>query len=135
MKKFSAKTRKNRFREIRLLRERGDVQLMRVSKASEIDEFVEAAYELSKRTWQFDRGWGLRDPDIVRSKLQFLAQRGWLRSYLLKCGGIPCSFILGQQYASPYYTDFAGVDYAWRSSSVASFILLLPLDDLFKENS
>ena len=134
MKKFSAKTRKNRFREIRLLRERGDVQLMRVSKASEIDAFVEAAYEVSKRTWQFDRGRGLRDPDIVRSKLQFLAQRGWLRSYLLKCGDIPCSFILGQQYASRFYTEFAGVDYAWRRYSVGSVILLLALEDLFKEN-
>src|SRR5260370_25627356 len=26
---------------------------------AEIDAFVEAAYEISKRTWQFDRGWGL----------------------------------------------------------------------------
>lgn len=135
MKRFSAKTRKNRFREIRLLRERGDVQLMRVSKASEIDAFVGAAYEISKRTWQFDRGWGLRDPDIVRSKLQLLAQRGWLRSYLLKCGDIPCSFILGQQYGSRFYTEFAGVDYAWRSYSVGSVIFLLVLEDLFKENS
>src|SRR5258708_19964913 len=86
MKKFSAKTRKNRFREIRLLRERGDVQLMRVSKASEIDEFVEAAYELSKRTWQFDRGWGLRDPVIVRTKLQFFPHLELFPSHLLKCG-------------------------------------------------
>jgi hypothetical protein len=135
MKKFSAKTRKNRFREIRLLRERGDVQLMRVTKASEIDAFLGAAYEISKRTWQFDRGMGLLDPDIVRSKLQFLAQRGWLRSYLLKCGDVPCSFILGQQYGSRFYTEFAGVDYAWRGYSVGSIILLLVLEDLFKENS
>ena len=135
MKKFSAKTRKNRFREIRLLRERGNVQLMRVTKASEIDAFLEAACEISKRTWQFDLGWGLRDPDILRTKLQFLAQRGWLRSYLLKCGDIPCSFILGQQYGSRFYTEFAGVDPAWRSHSVGSVILLLVLEDLFKENS
>jgi hypothetical protein len=40
MKKFSAKTRKNRFREIRRLRERGDLQLMRVSKASEQRSFA-----------------------------------------------------------------------------------------------
>ena len=49
MRKFSAKTRKNRYRELRLLRERGDVQLMRVTEASEIDALVESAYEVSKR--------------------------------------------------------------------------------------
>ena len=135
MKKFSAKTRKNRFRELRLLRERGCVRLMRINKASEIDAFVESAYEISKRTWQFHRGWGLQDPDIVRSKLQFLAQRGWLRSYLLTCGGNPCSFILGRQYDSRFYTELAGVDDAWRSYSVGSVLLLLVLEDLFKVNS
>jgi GNAT acetyltransferase-like protein len=135
MGKFTAKTRKNRLRELRLLRERGNVQLMRVTKASEIDAFLEATCEVSKRTWQFDRGWGLRDPDVVRSKLQFLAQRGCLRSYLLKCGDVPCSFILGQQYGSRFYTEFAGADYRWRSYSVGSVLLLLVLEDLFKENS
>jgi hypothetical protein len=135
MAKFSAKTRKNRFREIRLLRERGDVQLVRVTRACEIDAFLEAACEISKRTWQFDRGWGLRDREMVRSKLQFLARRGWLRSYLLKCGNVPCSFILGQQYGSRFYAEFAGADYAWRSHSVGSVNLLLALEDLFKENT
>jgi len=134
MRKFSAKTRKNRYRELRLLRERGDVQLMRVTNASEIDALVESAYEVSKRTWQFNRGWGLQDPAIVRSKLRFLAQRGWLRSYLLTCGGIPCSFILGRQYDSRFYTELAGVDDAWRSYSVGSVLLLLVLEDLFKAN-
>jgi len=135
MKKFTAKTRKNRFREIRLLQERGNVRLMRVTKASEIDAYLKAACEISQRTWQFDRGWGLRDPEMVRSKLQFLAQRGWLRSYILKCGDAPCAFILGQQYGSRFYTEFAGADYRWRSHSVGSVILLLVLQDLFKENS
>lgn len=135
MKKFTAKTRKNRFREIRLLQECGNVQLLRVTKASEIDGYLEAAFEISKRTWQFDRGWGLRDPEIVRSKLQFLAERGWLRSYLLKCGDAPCAFILGHQYRSRFYTEFAGADSRWRNYNVGSVILLLVLQDLFKDNT
>ena len=135
MGRFTSKSRKNRLRELRLLRERGDVELVRVTNASEIDAFVEATCEVSKRTWQFDQGWGLRDPDVVRSKLQFLARRGCLRSYLLKCGNIPCSFILGHQYGSQFYTEFAGADYRWRSYSVGSILLLLVLEDLFNENS
>ena len=135
MKKFTSKTRKDRFREVRLLQEHGNVQLMRVTKTSEIDPFLEAAFEVSKRTWQFERGWGVRDPETARSKMRFLAQRGWLRSYLLKCGDIPCAFILGHQYGSRFYTEIAGADYRWRSRSVGSVLLLLVLQDLFKENS
>jgi len=96
MNKFSPKVRKNRLREIKRLRACGDMQFIRVTKASEIDAFLEAAYGISLQTWQFVRhrwGIGAQDIDAVRSELQFLAQRGWLRSYLLKCGTVPCSFI------------------------------------------
>jgi GNAT acetyltransferase-like protein len=138
MKKFSAKTRKNRYREIKLLRERGDVQLVRVSEASQIDSFLDSAYAISRKTRQFDRfGWGIagRDPEAVRDELQLLAQRGWLRSYLLLCGGAACSFILGHQYGPRFHPAAAGVDPAWSSFSVGTVILLLVLKDLFAENS
>jgi hypothetical protein len=79
IKKFSAKARKNRLREIRMLRERGQLNLMQVSRASEVDAFLEAVYRISRRTWQFKRfGWGLasRYPDLVKHELQFLASAG-----------------------------------------------------------
>ena len=72
--RFSSKVRKNRYREIRRLRARGDVQCTRVTKASEIDAFLESAYIISKNTWQFTRyGWGIgaRDIGIVREEMQF----------------------------------------------------------------
>jgi len=137
LRKFSAKTRKNRLREIRRLQERGQVTLQRVSQTPEIDAFLEAAYEISQRNSKFKRlGWGLdvRDPGMVRRELRFLAERGWLRSYVLKCDGVPCSFILGHQYGSSFYVEAVGVDDAWRSYSVGTVIFLLVLENLFKEN-
>jgi hypothetical protein len=96
LKKFSAKTRKNRLREIRRLRERGQLNLLKVSQASGIDALLAAAYQVSQRSWKFRRfGWGLaaRDADSVTRELRFLAERGWFRSYVLKCDGMPCAFI------------------------------------------
>lgn len=136
IKKFSAKTRKNRLRELRTLRERGQVTLVRVSESSEVDAFLEAAYSISQRTWQFKRlGGGLaaRDRATVRRELEFLADHRWLRSYLLKCDGAPCSFILGHQYGSSFYAESVGVDDAWRGYSVGTVTLLLVLENLFKE--
>jgi hypothetical protein len=137
MKKFSAKTRKNRLREIRTLRERGRANLLRVSQASEIDAFLEAAYEISRRTWQFKHfggGLAVRDREVVSREMRFLAERGWLRSYVLKCDGVPCSFILGHQYGSTFFAESAGVDDTWRRYSVGTVMLLLALENLFKEN-
>lgn len=137
LRKFSAKARKNRLREIRRLRERGQVNLLRVSQASEIDAFLEAVYEISQRDSKFKRfGWcrAGRDPDVVKRELRFLAERGWLRSYVLKCEGVPCSFIFGHQYGSSFYAESVGAHDAWRSYSVGTVILLLVLENLFKEN-
>jgi ribosomal protein S18 acetylase RimI-like enzyme len=138
MQKFSAKIRWTRLREIKQLRERGEVQLIRVTEASEIDTFLEAAYGIDRTTWQFrrfGRGLAARDLDVARGELQLLAKRGWLRAYLLKCGGVPCSFILGQQYGPSFHAYNVGVDEKWRSYGVGKVILLLVLEDLFKENS
>jgi hypothetical protein len=137
LKRFSAKARKNRLREIKLLRERAQVNLMRVSQPSEIDGFLEAAYAISERTWKFKRrGLGLaaQDPYTVKRELRFLAERGWLRSYVLQCDGVPCAFIFGHQYGSSFYAEWVGVDDAWRRYSAGTVILLLVLEDLFKEN-
>ena len=137
IKKFPAKMRKNRLREIRMLREHGQVNLLRVTQPSEIDAFLDTAYKISQRTWQFKGlGWGLaaRDPQVVARELRLLAERGWLRSYVLKCDGVPCSFILGHQYGRSFYPEFASVDDAWRSYNLGTVTLLLVLENLFKEN-
>jgi hypothetical protein len=138
MNKFSPKARKNRLREIKRLRALGDMQLIRATKAAEVDGFLDVAYGMSQKTWQFVRhrgGIGGQDIDVVRSEMQFLAQRGWLRSYLLKCGSAPCSFIIGQQYGQVFYTAAAGVDPGWRPYSAGTVLLLLVLEDLFRENT
>jgi hypothetical protein len=137
MKKFSAKTRKNRLREIRTLQRRGPVKLLRVSHVSEIDAFLEAAYEVSRRAWQFKHfggGLAVRDREAVSREMRFLAERGWLRSYVLTCNGVPCSFIFGHQYGRSFYPESASVDDAWRSYNVGTVTLLLALEDLFEEN-
>lgn len=138
MQKFSAKARKNRLREIRKLRDRGDVQLIRVTGESEVDSYLAAATDISRKTWQFKRlGWGVAawDGDAQRDQMKFLARRGWLRSYLLKCDGEACSYILGWQYASRFYHAVIGFDPEWNDYSVGTVLQLLVLEDLYKENT
>jgi GNAT acetyltransferase-like protein len=138
MKRFSPKTRKNRLREIKILREFGDVKLIRVTEASGIDSFLEAAYGISRKTRQFKRfgrSIAARHPRLVKNELLRLARHGSLRSYLLTCSKAPCSFILGQQSGSRFHPVAVGVDPTWEDYSVGTVLLLFVLEDLFKENS
>jgi hypothetical protein len=85
LKRLSAKTRKNRLREIRILRELGTLRLIRVTEASQLDNFLKASYDISTKTRQFKRfGWGIasRDLVLVKHELSRLAREGSLRSYV-----------------------------------------------------
>jgi hypothetical protein len=136
MQKFSSKTRKNRLREIRRLREKGNVELLRVTDTSQVDRFVDTAAEISRKTYQFNLlGAGIRDPSTWKEKLEFAARHGWLRSYLLKCGGIPCCFVVGYQFREVYYHYNIGHDPAWSELSVGTVLQLLVLEDLFSQNT
>jgi hypothetical protein len=138
LQRLSPKTRKNRLREIRMLRKRGDLRLIRVQETPEVEGFLRVAYAISQKTKKFRRfGWGVaaRDPVLLRQELQRLARSGYLRSYLLTCDTTPCAFVLGEQSDSRFRPVAAGVDPAWKSESAGSVLLMLVLEDLFKENS
>lgn len=138
LRKFSAKTRKNRLRELKKLQDKGKVDLLRVTEAHEIDAFLDTAAEISRKTWQFHMlGWGLAAWDLpqIRRRMRFAADKGWLRSYLLKCDGTPCSFILGYQHSGRFYHAVVGFDPEWGSLSAGSVLQFLVLEDLFNLNT
>jgi len=136
-KRLSAKTRKNRVREVKMLRKFAQVNLIRVTEPSEIDPFLNAAYAISEKTRKFQQfGWSVaaRDRWLLKNELVRLARLGWLRSYLLTCDNVPCSFILGQQSCARFYPVAAGVDPDWKQYSVGTVLLWLALEDLFADS-
>lgn len=137
MQKFSSKTRKNRLREIKKLRDRGDMQFIRVTDVKDVESFMKDAGAISEKTWQHKRlGWGLAAWGLnsITANMKFMAEKGWLRSYLLKLGDVPVAFILGQQYRGRYYHGVIGFDPEYSNLSVGTVLQLLTLEDLFGEN-
>jgi len=136
MKKFSASGRWHRLKELKRLRAKGAVELVRCSGPKEVEAFVETAAEISRKTYQFKRlGLGLRDLPSVKRKLRLAAERGWLRSYLLTCGGIPSCFLLGYQHNGRFYYAEIGYDPAWSRFSVGRITILLALQDLLEHDT
>jgi Acetyltransferase (GNAT) domain len=135
LRKFSSKSRNNLSRQLRKLREKGEVKLVRVIEESDVDSFVEAAAEISRKTYQFRvLGIGIRHSDQLKEWLRWAARQGWLRSYMLKCGGAPCAFQVSYQYHRTFLGIDVGFDPAWSKLGVGIIQQLLALEDLFKNN-
>jgi hypothetical protein len=135
MGRFSAKTRETWRRKVKKLRALGALDIARVSRVDDIDSFVAHSTAISRKTYQFNRlGLGLRDAGALRRRLQLAAERGWLRSYLLSCGGKPCCFMVGYQFRSRFYYADVGYDPAWGKWSVGTVLLLHVVEDLFSHD-
>lgn len=134
--KFTPKTRKNRFRELKYLEQRGPVELAPFSRPDQVDAFLDAASALSCRSYQHKLlKAGLRAPDQLRRRLQVAAEHGWLRSYVLRCAGVNCSYMLGYQYHGRYHYTKVGYDPDWAKLCVGTVLQLLVLHDLYDHDT
>lgn len=132
-RKFSSKTRSTLGRRIRKLEKAGGkLVLERATDEADVERFVENAVAVSKKTYQWHLlGLGLRNADLLKRELKFLARRGWARCYLLWCGETPTAFMLCyQDHASCYYID-VGFDSDWSDYSPGTVLQIMVLQDLF----
>jgi hypothetical protein len=130
--KFTAKTRKNREREVRHLEQHGRLELRCYRAMQEVDAFLEEAGAVSQQTYQHKLlKTGLREAARLRPRLQVAAVKGWLRSYVLRCGGEACAYMLGYQYRGCYYYTTIGYHPRWAPLSAGTVLHWLVLQDMF----
>jgi hypothetical protein len=137
MGKFNSKHRNTINRKIKKLRDGvlGEMHLVRYESAADAPVFLEQAIEISRKTYQWTRyGRGLSDVDRVRRRLMFAAERDWMRSYLLFCGGQARAFLLGFQYRGRFVLDEIGFDPELAKYSLGTVLQMLTVEDLFLHN-
>lgn len=134
MGKFNSKHRNTLNRKIKKLRDGalGEMRLVRYESPEEVPSFLAQAIEISRKTYQWARyGRGLSAVDKIRKRVMFAAQHGWLRSYLLFCGGEARAFLLGYQYGGRFVLDEIGFDPDLARYSVGTVLQMLTVEDLF----
>lgn len=137
MGKFNSKHRNTLNRKIKKLREGalGEMHLVRYESPEEAPIFLEQAIQISRKTYQWARyGRGLSAVDRVRNRLFFAAAHGWMRSYLLFCGGEARAFLLGYQYNGRFMLDEIGFAPDLAKYSVGTVLQILTVEDLFTYN-
>jgi hypothetical protein len=134
MGKFSPKHRKNLQRSIKKLRDGalGEMRLVRYESSDEVETFLQQAVEISRKTYQWQlHQRGLSAVDLIRPRLEFASRHGWMRCYLLFCGGRACAFVVGYQYEGMFVMDEIGHDPELSKHSVGTVLQLLTVEDLF----
>ena len=102
---FNAKKRYNLKTQIRILRERGAgrLELRRIDSPDDVQCLLDAETQMVPDPRRFSGlGGNPADSFWSRRKTVDLAERGFLRSYVLTCGDVPISLIKGVQYETTY---------------------------------
>jgi hypothetical protein len=137
MQYFPSKVRTERYRKLKKLREQAEVELVRITSPSEVKGFVRTAAEIARKSWQFsllNTGFASLSEEAWEERLTFAAKRGCLRSYIIKCNGIPCAFELGYQYHGRFYFALTGYDPAWGKLGVGATMIWLVIKDIFEHD-
>jgi hypothetical protein len=128
------RTRNTLKRRVKKLREHGagSLECMRVETEGQVDAFYESAYAVAEKSWQHTNlGRCLEETALYRNNLHSLAQLGALRAYLLKCGGLPCAFVIGYQYEDILQFEQTAFSSDFAKFSPGTVLYYMLLEDLY----
>jgi len=132
---YNSKKRLNLKRQIEILRQRGAgrLELHRIDSPDDAQCLLDAEAQMAPDPRRFS-GLGGKQSDSFwsRRKIVDMAERGFLRSYVLTCGDDPISMIKGLQYGKTYSALQALYRKDYASLSPGAAILYLVVEDLLK---
>lgn len=131
---FNSKQRGNMRRHLKVLeRELGPARLRRFAAPEEVEPFLADARIISRASWQYAAvGPHFETTEDWQRKLDDLARRGVLRSYILYAAERPLAFVLGYQRSDVFYHVKTGYDRSLSKLAPGIAILSSILDDLGK---
>ena len=109
-------------------RQRPEYRLMH--RAEDIEAFVRDAGEVSRRTYQWNLGYRIRDDQASREHLAWLARNGIFRGYVAYLGGKPCAFGWGELNSRTFVFRATGYDPEHRNLSPGTSLILHMVRDL-----
>jgi CelD/BcsL family acetyltransferase involved in cellulose biosynthesis len=100
----------------------------------QVDSFIEAASQVSAKTYQHGLGCGLQNDDRTRDLMKNVASKGWLRGHVLFLDGEPCAFQYGVVYRGSYFLEQIGFDAKWKDLNVGTVLFLEALRDICSDS-
>lgn len=128
--KFNSKTRGKIKRKSKLL---SDCRVERISKPFQVPDFLVAAQQISRQTWQNDLlGLRILDDEFELQLFTFLATQNALRAYLLWDGDTPVSFVIGNQFNGVFNYEEVGYNREYAKQSPGQYLVISMLEDMYE---
>lgn len=111
-----------------------EIALLRVTTPEQVPSFLAHRETLYQRTWQAKALGGRtysREEQVAY--YHAIAERGWLRSYLLMAGGQPIAFVVGFQYRGVFHCVEPGYEPSLAALGPGSVLMHLIIEDLFAD--
>jgi len=110
----------------------GAVRVECFEQPESVSRFAADASAISRKTYQWNLlDLGFRDSEGLRTRLRWVSEHGWFRSYIMYCRDVPVAFMWGHQFGDCYYIDDGGYDPDYAKLSVGSVLQLKLIEHLF----
>lgn len=120
-----------RRRERRLLEAcEGALRIVRYDSAKDMESLIEDAERVASRSYQRGIGVGFVDSDVIRSRLAFYAERGWLRAWLLYMHASPVAMWIGAATAGTFFSDYLAYDARLSHLAPGTYLTMRVLEEL-----
>jgi hypothetical protein len=101
----------------------GDVRIRCFRDVAEIDNLVQDAERVAKKSYQRGLGVGFIDSPQIREQLRLKAERRWLRGYVLYIGQRSCAFWIGDVNDATFGSDYTGYDPEFEKYSPGMYLI------------
>ena len=120
----------------RALKKCNHARLERVTTIQQIPDFLQAAHEISRQSWQSQQfGLRIRNDETELRQMTSLAMNGMLRCYLYWIDDKPAAFAVGYQHAGCFRYEETGFCPELRQFSPGRTMLLQILEDLLHHDA
>lgn len=133
LNKFSGRQRRKFRHELKKMEDAcgHELRVSIITTPAQVASFIAAAKSISSSSWQGKILNLLIEPNSRQyEELAGLAERGWLRCYLLSGGEQPLAFVIGRQAQGVFYYDQIAYDTQWNQWSPGKLLLLKIIEDL-----
>jgi len=120
-------------RKIRNLEKSYKIQVIKYSDEKNLSKAITDSALVSSRTYKDALEIGFHNDQKTREYLKVIAQKGWLRFYVLYIDTEPVAYEYGLIYGDVLFLKSRGFDYKWRNVSPGTVLFLKILQDLIEK--
>ena len=94
-----------------------------------LDQLMRDADVVAKKSYQRGLGVGFSQTPVIRARLEFEAQKGWLRAYVLYFNDRPVAFWIGSLRNRMFLSDYLAFDPSYSDYAPGIYLLMRAIDE------